>query len=191
MCLILLFNQFLFFSLQILLVSVLFDSYISLVALVLVCKYFFLASFFCVIIKLLSSSHHSFRLYVFCVCITSFTDSNIVCLIYIHSSSMLCCISFLFNLMWRHFLYCFSLIGPCKLFWFHLVCLIGAICVLIIFCFIMVLTRKWSESQFRPRVDLASSTTLFYLASIITWSIWFRVLPSGVSHVPLWIFLCW
>ena len=86
--LILLFIQPLFFLLQTLLASVLFVSYISRLAVVLACKYFFLASFFCVITSLHSSSHRSFLGAVFCICILSLAASVIVCLMCAHSSSI-------------------------------------------------------------------------------------------------------
>ena len=84
-CLILLFIQILFFFLHILLTSVLYTLYILRVALVLTYKYFFLASFFCDIINLHNSSHHSFLLEVACVWITLLADSIIASLTkYIH-----------------------------------------------------------------------------------------------------------
>jgi hypothetical protein len=58
-------------------------------------------------------------------------------------------------------------------------------------CFIVVLTRKRSESQFNPRRVLTSGTILFLVVFINTRSIWFTVVKSGDVQVPLWILLCW
>ena len=190
-CLILLFIQVLFFSLHTLLASALFASYISRVALVLTCKYFFRASFFWDIINLHDSSHHSFLLEVVCVLITSLADFIIVSFICVRSPSVSCCTYFPISSLWRRVLYCFSIAGSCKLLWFHFICLFALICGLINFCFIIIYTRKWSQLQFKPHIVQTSSPTPFLFTSVITWSIWFSVLPSCDVHVPLCILLCW
>ena len=58
-------------------------------------------------------------------------------------------------------------------------------------CFIIVLTRKWSESQLGPLRVRTSCIIYFVFVFVSIWWVWFSVVTSGEIQVPLWIVLCW
>jgi len=56
---------------------------------------------------------------------------------------------------------------------------------------LLILTKKQSESQFGLFMLLTTVIVCVLLLLTNTWSVWFTSLVPGITHVPLWIFLCW